>query len=473
MTHQLSKSEQTQTPITLHITALTHDGRGIATYDDTHGDKSGKKVFVSHALPTETVTATLTKSKKSYDEADCLDVLTSSPHRTAPMCPHFGVCGGCTLQHFDVDEQIKHKQSVLQNHLAKSGIAPATWLPPIVGDRTHYRTKARLGVRYLPKTDRLIVGFRERASNFLTDIGTCPILDRRVGDRLDDLKQLLKTLKIKDSITHLEIAMGENASKEMGDLPSVALIVRHTKPINKADTAKLIHLGKPVNWQVYLQPKGYDSIYRIDSTDKAILPMSHATPPTGGLFYHLPEFGLTLQSSPTDFTQVNLSVNRQMVELACRLLDLKQGERVLDLFCGLGNFSLALAKCVGDTGKVIGVEGSTDMAMRATMNARDNGLANTEFFAQDLTQDFSDKPWVGQVDALLIDPPRTGAWEVMDYLGRFDARRIVYVSCDPATLARDSIRLAEQGYRATHAGVMDMFCHTGHVESIVRFEKVV
>lgn len=473
MTHQLSKSQNTQASTTLHITALTHDGRGIATYDDTHGDKSGKKIFVSHALPTETVTATLTKSKKSYDEADYLDVLTPSLHRTTPICPHFGMCGGCTLQHFDVDEQIKHKQSILRNHLAKSGIIPATWLPPIVGDRTHYRTKARLGVRYLPKTGRLIVGFRERASNFLTDIDTCPILDKRVGDKLDDLKQILKTLKIKDSITHLEIAMGENVNKEMGDFPSVALIVRHTKPINKADTAKLIGLGKLADWQIYLQPKGADSIYRIDSTDKAILPMSHTTPPTGGLFYHLPKFNLTLQSSPNDFTQVNLSVNRQMVNLACQLLDLKKGERVLDLFCGLGNFSLALAKCVGDTGKVIGVEGSRDMVMRAMMNAKDNGLTNTDFFAQDLTQDFSGEPWVGQVDALLIDPPRTGAWEVMDYLGRFNARRIVYVSCDPATLARDSVRLGEQGYRATHAGVMDMFCHTGHVESIIRFERVV
>lgn len=168
-----------------------------------------------------------------------------------------------------------------------------------------------------------------------------------------------------------------------------------------------------------------------------------------------------------------MPTHRQMVNLACRLLDLKQGERVLDLFCGLGNFSLTLAKCVGDTGKVIGVEGGRDMVMRAKMNAKDNGLTNTEFFTQNLTQDFSGEPWVGQVDALLIDPPRTGAWEVMDYLGRFNARRIVYVSCDPATLARDSVRLAEQGYRVTHAGVMDMFCHTGHVESIVRFEKEV
>lgn len=420
---------------------------------------------------TETVTAHLTKSKKSYDEADCFNILTPSQKRTTPICPHFGVCGGCSLQHFDVDEQIKHKQSILQNHLTKSGIIPTTWLAPIVGDTMHYRTKARLGVRYLPKTDRLIVGFRERASNFLTNIDTCPILDQHVNDRLNDLKQLLKNLKSKNNITHLEIAVGESVDKHTDILPRVALIIRHTKPINKADTVKFIHFGKSVNWQIYLQPKGHESIHRIDSTDKAILPMSHTTPPTGGLFYHLPTFDLTLQSSPTDFTQVNLSVNRQMIELACELLGLKQGERVLDLFCGLGNFSLALAKCVGETGRVIGVEGSADMVMRAKMNAKNNGLTNTEFFAQDLTQDFSDKPWVHQVDALLIDPPRTGAWEVMGYLSKLNAKRIVYVSCNPTTLVRDSTRLIEQGYRVTHAGVMDMFCHTGHVESIVRFEK--
>ncbi|MDO4450552.1 MAG: 23S rRNA (uracil(1939)-C(5))-methyltransferase RlmD [Moraxella sp.] len=458
------------TPITLTITALTHDGRGVATYDETQGDKAGKKVFVSFALPDETVQATLTHSKKSFDEADTAHLISPSPHRTAPICRHFGVCGGCTLQHFDVDEQLKHKQSVLQNHLTKAGLAPDVWLTPIIGERTHYRTKARLGVRYLPKADKLIVGFRERASNFLTDIDTCPILDKAVNDTLPNLKATLSALKGKNDITHLEIAVGENMGQS--DLPRVALIVRHVKPLSSKDTAQLIGFGKSVHWQIFLQPHGADSIHRIDETDTTKLPMSHTTPPTGGLFYQLPDFGLTLQSSPTDFTQVNLSVNRQMVKLACDLLDLQQGERVLDLFCGLGNFSLAMAKLVGDTGRVVGVEGSSDMVERAKMNATDNGLANTTFYAQDLTQDFSGETWVGEVDALLIDPPRTGAWEVMNYLGKFNASRIVYVSCDPATLARDSIRLAEQGYRLTHAGVMDMFCHTGHVESIARFERV-
>ena len=200
-------------------------------------------------------------------------------------------------------------------------------------------------------------------------------------------------------------------------------------------------------------------------------PSSLTVPPTGGLFYHLPDFDVTFEFSPLDFTQVNLSVNRKMTKLAIDLLALQPGERVLDLFCGLGNFSLPLARQVGETGFVIGVEGSSEMTQRAKMNATANGLHHTDFFAQDLTKDFSSEPWVGQVDALLIDPPRSGALEVMQYLDKFNAKRIVYVSCNPITLARDTAVLLEKGYKLTHAGVMDMFCHTGHVESIARFEK--
>lgn len=438
----------------LHITALTHDGRGIGTYGQEFGDRAGKKVFVNFALPTETVIARTTKSKKHFDEADCVEIITKSSHRTVPICPHFGVCGGCALQHFDEREQINFKQSVLANHLNKANITPENWLPPIMGDRTHYRTKARLGVRYLPKNDELIVGFRERASNFLTDIDTCPILDKRVGDRLFELKRLLKTLDGKGHITHIEIAMGD----DVANLANVAIVVRHIKPLNQSDKSRLLDFGKTHAWQVY--GENQNGIYAFDGGQ------------IQGVFYDLPDFHLTLKSLPADFTQVNLSVNRQMVSLACELLDLQKGERVLDLFCGLGNFSLALAKCVGDTGQVIGVEGDTDMVARASQNALNNHLTNTQFFAQDLTQDFSHKSWAKSVDALLIDPPRTGAWEVMAYLGQFHAKRIVYVSCDPATLVRDSTKLIAQGYKMTHIGVMDMFCHTAHVESIARFEKI-
>lgn len=440
-------------PIPLSINDLTHDGRGVATYDASFGELAGKKIFVNFALPNETVSVRLTQQKSKFDEGDCVVVITPSDERAVPVCPKFGVCGGCSLQHFAEDGQIVFKESVLKNHFDKAGLAPDVWLAPIVGERLGYRTKARLGVRYLPKTGRLIVGFRERASNFLTDIDGCPILDKRVGERLFELKSLLNSLAGKAHISHLELATGD-------DVPNnVAMVVRHLKPLSQADKDKLKAFGQRHAWQIYLQPKGADSVYCLDGQG-------------GGVVYALPEFGLELFSHPTDFTQVNLSVNRQMVAQACRLLDLQAGERVLDLFSGLGNFSLAMAKLVGDTGQVIGVEGSDEMVRRAKMNAQHNGLANARFFACDLTQDFSGEPWVGQVDALLIDPPRSGAWEVMAYLGKFNAKRIVYVSCDPATLARDSVRLAEQGYRLTHAGVMDMFCHTGHLESMVRFEKV-
>ncbi len=277
----------------------------------------------------------------------------------------------------------------------------------------------------------------------------------------------------KDSITHLEIATGEELiTSNTQALPSVALIIRHIKPLSDGDQATLINFGKLQNWQIFLQPQGVHSIHRIDDKDTHQLPNSHTTPPMGGLFYSLPDFDLMIENSPMDFTQVNQSVNRQMVTLVSQLLKLQEGERVLDLFCGVGNFSLALAKCVGKAGQVIGVEGSQDMVARAKMNAHTNHLHNVHFFVQDLTQDFSDASWARRVDALLIDPPRTGAWEVMAYLGRFQAKRIVYVSCDVATLVRDAICLAQQGYQLTHAGVMDMFCHTGHVESIVRFEKI-
>lgn len=469
-THQRQQANKTPPQnVSLHITSLTHDGRGVASYGVECGDKAGKKVFVSFALPDETVIAHLTKSKKHFDEADATHIIKPSPHRTTPLCPHFGVCGGCLLQHLDKNQQIHTKQSVLANHFAKAGITPDKWLDPIIGNQTAYRTQARLGVRYLPKSNRLIVGFRERASNFLTDIDVCPILDRRAGDKLGQLKALLNTLDGKKDITHLKISMGDDTppkhltSPKCPAPPTVAMIVRHTKPLSASDCAKLMHFGDIHHWHIYAQANAQantDGMYRLDGRA------------TQRLFYQLPDFGLTLQSLPTDFTQVNLSVNRQMVKLACQLLDLKAGERVLDLFCGLGNFSLAIAKCVGQTGHVIGVEGSAQMVKRATQNALDNHLTNTEFFAQDLTQDFSGAPWVGRVDALLIDPPRTGAWEVMGYLGKFCAKRIVYVSCDPATLARDSQKLIAQGYRLTCAGVMDMFCHTAHVESIALFEKI-
>lgn len=450
---------QAKSTATLHIDSLSHEGRGIASYDQSFGDAFGKKVFVSFALPNETVKVAITHHKKSYDEGFAIDVVANPhPHRQAPVCAKFGVCGGCGLQHYDTQSQIALKQATLQNQLARHGITPKAWLNPIRGETLAYRTKARLGVRYLPKTAQLVLGFREKNSNFLTDISTCPVLDKRLDGWLEPLRGVLADLDGKDVITHLELATGD-------DLPcNVAMVVRHVKPLNRKDKAKLLAFCQKADWQLYLQPKGADSLYRFDKDDDQ------------GLRYRLVDFDglggvVDFCFLPTDFTQVNLSINRQMVKQAMMLLDLKKGERVLDLFCGLGNFSLPMAKMVGQTGQVVGVEGGDEMVGRARRNALMNGLENVQFFAQDLTRDFSHESWVGQVDALLIDPPRTGASEVMTYLGRFDAKRIVYVSCDVATLARDSQKLIEQGYTMTHAGVMDMFTHTAHVESMVRFER--
>lgn len=473
------------TPIPLAITGLVHDGRGVAVYgtDDSHlPEKQGKKVFVSFALPDEVVNVKISNSKKTFEEGDAIELVANpNPERTTPPCPHFGVCGGCSLQHWQPDGQISFKQSVLAELLQhQAHIQPDNWLPPLIGDRLGYRTKARMGVRYVEKKGMALVGFRERASNFLANLEECHVLDPRIGFELQSLKTLITSLEGRNDIAQLELAMGEILTKgKEQDIKdsgkSVALIVRNLNPLSDSDIEKLQLFFTQRNWQLYLQPNGSDTVQRIDHLFQGgqnARPSSLTVPPTGGLFYHLPDFDITFEFSPLDFTQVNLSVNRKMTKLACELLDLKTGERVLDLFCGLGNFSLPMAKLVGETGNVIGVEGSDTMTERAKMNAAANGLNNTEFFAQDLTKDFSNEPWVGAVDALLIDPPRSGALEVMAYLGKFNANRIVYVSCNPATLARDTAVLIEQGYRLTHAGVMDMFCHTGHVESIARFEKI-
>ena len=478
-TARVRKRLQDAPPVTLTVTNLAHDGRGVASYGDQpdhHLDKHGKKVFVSFALPNETVSVKITGSRKSMEEGDAALVLANpNPERTTPPCPHFGVCGGCSLQHWQPDGQIQFKQSVLAELLEhQAHIQPEHWLPPLVADRLGYRTKARMGVRYVEKKGTALVGFRERASNFLANLNECHVLDPRVGFEIEPLKALISSLDARDHIPQLELAMGETLDDVIDSKKSIAVIVRHMVDLGEHDIAKLQAFFAERNWQLFLQPKGSDTVHRIDplyENTAHARPSSLTVPPTGGLFYRLPEFDVTFEFSPLDFTQVNLSVNRKMTKLAIDLLELKPGERVLDLFCGLGNFSLPLARQVGETGFVIGVEGSSEMTQRAKMNATANGLHHTDFFAQDLTKDFSSEPWVGQVDALLIDPPRSGALEVMQYLDKFNAKRIVYVSCNPITLARDTAVLLEKGYKLTHAGVMDMFCHTGHVESIARFEK--
>ncbi|MDB9692078.1 23S rRNA (uracil(1939)-C(5))-methyltransferase RlmD, partial [Acinetobacter baumannii] len=299
----------------------------------------------------------------------------------------------------------------------------------------------------------VILGFREHHSNRLTSIHTCSVLDKKLSDSLPELRNLLQSLKGKAHIGHVELAKGDYET---------SLLVRHIEKLNNADVNQLRQFALHKGWQLYLQPKGPESLRRIDEEQGAMR-----------LHYALNAFDVNFAFSPLDFTQVNATVNEQMVQLACELLQLQQGERVLDLFCGLGNFSLPLARCVGAKGQVVGVEASEEMVQRATDNAKRNNLVQASFFSQDLTKDFSHHSWANQgFDALLIDPPRAGAYEIMQYVPNFGAKRIVYVSCNPATLARDAGVLVQHGYQLKKAAVMDMFTHTEHVESIALFEKI-
>ena len=450
---------QQQQPIyTFQIEALSHEGRGIAHYG-THPDhpkeKHGKKVFIRYALVGETVQAKITHQTSRLEEAEMLKLESEAAKgRIEPICPHFGVCGGCSLQHLHPDQQIELKQNVLQSHLQHfAGLQPEQWLAPIRATKPDYRRRARIGVRYMAKQNRLVMGFREHHSNHLTAIQQCQVLDQTLAKALPELRKLLESLTGKAHIGHIELAMGDT---------DVSLLVRHVDVLNRSDVNQLRQFALLKGWQLYLQPKGADSLHRVDEPDAAMR-----------LHYHLNDFAIKFAFSPLDFTQVNGDVNVKMIQLACELLELQKGERVLDLFCGLGNFSLPLARCVGETGQVIGVEGSDEMVRRATENAQANGLVQARFFSQDLTKDFSHHSWAKQgFDALLIDPPRSGAFEVMQYVPHFGAKRIVYVSCNPSTLARDAGVLAQYGYQLKKAAVMDMFTHTEHVESIALFEKV-
>ena len=456
MKHRAQPRPKQQPEYIFQVESLSHEGRGIAHYGshpDHPADKHGKKVFIRYALPGETVRARITREVKKLEEADSLELLSeASEIRIQPPCTHFGICGGCNMQHIAPDAQIELKQSVLKSHLQHfAGIQPDEWLAPLRSQREDYRRKARIGVRYLPGKDKLVVGFRESQSNKLTSIDRCMILDREFGS-VTRLKQLLQSLNGKADVGHIELAMGDQ---------EIALVVRETAQLPEQDVNQLREFALQKGWQLYIQPAGQNQLTRID----------HPQLPAR-LHYRLDDFDVEFGFDPLDFTQVNSTVNPQMLRLACDLLQLQPGERVLDLFCGLGNFSLPLARCVGASGSVVGVEGSEEMVQRGAENAKINGIAQLSFHSQDLTQDFSHHSWANQgFDALLIDPPRSGAEEVMQYIPKFGAKRIVYVSCNPATLARDAGLLVQQGYRLSRAGVMDMFTHTGHVESIALFEK--
>lgn len=430
-------------PITLAVEKLSHDGRGIARVE-------GKTCFVDGALPGESVEAVYTGRHRRFDELRTVALHSAAAERVEEPCAHAGICGGCSLQHMAPSAQIAFKQGTLKEHFAHfGGVAPEHWEPPMTAAELGYRRKARLGVRYVTKREQVLVGFREKRNSFITAIDSCAVLDPRVGLLIPALQTLIHTLSVYRELAQIEVACGDD---------EVALVFRHLVPLAESDITALVDFGQTHNVQIYLQPKGPDTVHKL-------------WPETGEdrLSYALEAFGVRLYFHPMDFTQVNAPINQKMVDQALGWLDPQPQERVLDLFCGLGNFTLPLATRAGH---VVGVEGDERMVVRGRENAERNGLTNVEFHAADLQADFTQAAWAHEgFDKILIDPPRSGALEVVQYLPAFGAKRIVYVSCNPATLARDAGELAAHGYRLIRAGVMDMFPHTAHVESMALFER--
>lgn len=431
------------------ISDLSHDGRGVAHWPEGHA-QAGKAVFVAGALPGETVSVQQTARSKHFDEANTLEVLTPSADRVTPRCPHFGVCAGCVLQHLAEDKQIEAKQRVLLENLQRIGhVTPETVLPPLRGESWGYRRKGRLSVRRVEKKDKTLVGFRERDARFVADLRECHTVVPQLGFKLDALSALVDGMDGRRDIPQIEFIAGDDAT---------VLVFRHLQPLSEGDRAKLAAFGVVHGFSVYLQPGGIDSVH----------PLAGAAPK---LAFQLPRWQIELNFRPLDFIQVNAKLNQAMIARALELLDVQPGERVLDLFCGLGNFTLPLARVVGD-GTVLGVEGDAGLVARARANAEHNGLSNVQFYAADLAQDLSGQPWLKtKPDKLLLDPARAGALEVLKQLPLKGIKRIVYVSCHPGSLARDAGYLVnELGWHLRDAGVMDMFPHTAHVESIAVFE---
>ncbi|WP_242108098.1 23S rRNA (uracil(1939)-C(5))-methyltransferase RlmD [Luteimonas aquatica] len=449
-----------QTPFAADILDLSHDGRGVARREDGKTPIEGGKVtFVAGALPGERVMARQTARSRHFDEAATLEVLQASPDRVEPRCPHFGTCGGCVLQHLEESKQILAKERVLRENFERIGhVAPDTVLPPLTAASWGYRRKGRFSVRRVEKKDKTLVGFRERDPRFVAELSVCHTVIPHIGDRIDALAALVDGLEARRDIPQIEFIAGD-ATPEYG---GVALVFRHLQPLSQADRDRLVAFAQAQGLAVFLQPGGIDSVH-------PLWPL-HADGSGAPLSFRLPEWDVELKFRPLDFIQVNAGLNEKMIAHALALLDVGPEDRVLDLFCGLGNFTLPLARLVREA---VGVEGEAGLVARARENAAHNGLANAHFHAADLTQDQRGTPWMRQgFDKLLLDPPRSGAIDVLRQLPLKQFRRIVYVSCHPGSLARDAGYLVnEQGWTLRAAGVMDMFPHTAHVESIAMFER--
>lgn len=430
------------------ITDLSHEGRGIARIN-------GKTVFIQDALPGEIALIQITKKHRQYDEAKATMILNASPDRVTPRCSHYGICGGCSLQHLNTDAQLQHKEKSLLTqlkHLAK--IQPDVLLPPLKAKNWGYRRRARLGVKYVAKKQAVLVGFREKNGRYLAELQSCAALEPKISQLILPLQKVIRSLQVYQAIPQIEVALGDEI---------LALVFRHLVPLEKEDHAKLKTFAMENQLQLYLQPGN-------ESTMHCIWPEMDSKP----LRYHLHADSLLpkpleLFFEPRHFIQINATINQSMIKRAIELLAPNFSDQILDLFCGLGNFSLPLAtQCQS----VIGVEGSSELVAQAKKNAMHNTISNVQFYTSDLSKPIKEQAWSQKsFNKLLLDPPRSGAFEIIQQISSWQIERIVYVSCNSATLARDAAELIKQGYHLAQAGVMDMFPHTQHSEAICLFTK--
>jgi len=431
-----------QETIKATITSLAHDGRGVAHVN-------GKAVFIEGALPGEEVNFQCTHRSRQFDQGQMVEILHASPDRVEPRCLHTDVCGGCRLQHLTPEAQLRDKQQIILEQLEHFGkiTPPAELLPPMTAAIWGYRRKARMSVRYVTKKNRVLVGFHEKNGRYIADIKSCVVLHPAVGTIITELEDLIAKISIYRAIPQIEVAVGDNAT---------VLVLRHLQAFTEEDKALLLAFGAQHNIIWYLQP----------GNESTVAPLEKRA----ALTYALPAFDLVMDFEPLDFVQINAEINKKLVSRAVELLEVTPNDRILDLFCGLGNFSLALAR---KAAHVVGVEGSKEMVLRAKHNATRNNITNAEFFMADLSEGLTQAPWAQQkYDKLLLDPARTGAFELVQKMAKLGVSRIVYVSCNPATFARDAGELVHnQGYVLQELGILDMFPHTKHVESIAVFVK--
>ena len=423
------------------VVDLSHDGRGVARIN-------GKAVFIEGALPGERVRFRVLKRRRSMDEAGLVDVLIASADRVTPRCIHFGVCGGCSLQHLSGDAQLLAKQRQLLEDLERIGkVHPLEVLAPLRGPQWGYRRRARLGVKFVHKKGRVLAGFREREKPYVADLERCEVILEGLATLPQDLAALTMSLNIREHVPQVEVAAGDE---------STALVFRVMQPPGDEDLQKLAEFGRQRGLQIFLQSGGLDSVR----------PLRDDYPP---LSYGVDGGAVSIEFGPVDFVQVNRAINASMVDAALALLQPQASDRVLDLFCGLGNFTLPLARRAK---QVMGVEGDAALVAKAGANARRNGILNADFAVENLFEPAKFGAWAEQpYDGVILDPPRAGAAELLALMPKWRPRRVVYISCHPGSLARDAgILVNELRFSLSAAGVMDMFPHTTHVESIAVFE---